>query len=157
MFEEFRNFFREFFNVQFKGYFDGIILGCDIEILDNYIKILKGIIKYEGIIYFLKEDSKIEYICNNKFMVLKVKFLFEMQDSDFRINLIEIYLSENLNSEVNEFEICRFKLRIGVKFRINYIDFIDLNMEYDIVNIIYVFYLVYGKSSLNFEILRRFG
>ncbi|AQS08715.1 hypothetical protein CLOBY_08250 [Clostridium saccharobutylicum] len=157
MLEELRNFPREFFNAQFKGYSDGIISGCDIEISDNYIKILKGIIKYEGIIYLLKEDSKIEYICNNKLMVLKVKFLPEMQDSDFRINSTEIYLSENLNSEANELEICRFKLRTGAKLRINHTDFTDLNTEYDTVNTIYAPYSAYGKSSLNPEILRRFG
>lgn len=157
MLEEMRDFPREFFDAQFKGYSDGIISGCDIEVSDNYIKILRGIIKFKDVIYLLKKDNKIEYTCNNKLMVLKVKFLPEMQDSDFRTNSTEIHLNENMDLEENEMEICRFKLRVGAKLRINHIDFVDLSTEYDTVNTIYAPYAAYGDSSLNPEILRRFG
>lgn len=157
MLEELRDFPREFFDAQLKGYSDGIISGCDIEVSDNYIKMLKGIIKYQGVIYLLAKDSKIEYTCNNKLMVLKVKFLPERLDSDFKINSTEIGLTENLELEENEIEICRFKLRSGAKLRINHTDFTDLSTEYDTVNTIYAPYAAYGDSSLNPEILRRFG
>jgi len=157
MLEELRDFPREFFDAQFKNYSDGIIYGCDIEVSDNYIKILKGIIKYQDVIYLLKEDNKIEYTCNNKLTILKVKFLPEMLESDFRINSTEISLTENLDIGENEMEICRFKLRTGAKLRINHIDFVDLSTEYDTVNTIYAPYAAYGGSSLSPEILRSFG
>ncbi len=157
MLEELRDFPREFFDAQFKGYSDGIISGCDLEIFDNYIKISKGIIKYHDVIYILQEDNELEYTCNNKLTILKVKFLPEMQDSDFKINSTEISLTEELNLEENEIEICRFKLRNGAKLRSNHTDFIDLGTEYDTVNTIHAPYAAYGESSLNPEILRRFG
>ena len=157
MLEELRNFPREFFDAQLKDYSNGIISGCDIEVSDNYIKILKGIIKYQNVIYLLKEDKKIEYTCNNKLMALKVKFLPEILDSDFKINPTEISLTEDLERGENEIEICRFKLRVGAKLRINHTDFMDLSTEYDTVNTIYAPYGAYGDSSLNPDILRRFG
>lgn len=158
MLEELRNFPRKFFDAQLKGYSDGIIYGCDIEVSDNYIKILKGIIKYQDVIYLLKEDSnKIEYNCNNKLMILKAKFLPEILNNDFKINSAEISLSENLELGENEIEICRFKLRTGAKLRTDYIDFTDLSTEYDTVNTMYAPYAAYGDSSLNPEILRSFG
>ncbi|EKQ50994.1 MULTISPECIES: hypothetical protein [unclassified Clostridium] len=157
MLEELRDFSREFFDAQFKGYSDGIISGCDLEVSDNYIKISKGIIKYHGVIYLLKKDSRLEYTCSNKLTILKVKFLPEMQDSDFRMNSTEMSLTENLELGENEIEICRFKLRVGAKLRINHTDFTDLSTKYDTVNTIYAPYAAYGDSSLNPDILRRFG
>ncbi len=157
MLEELRDFPRGFFDAKLKGYSNGIISGCDIEVSDNYIKILNGIIKYEDTIYILKNENKIEYICNNILMSLKVKFLPQMEDGDFRINSTEIHLNEKLEVEANEIEICRFKLRAGAKLRINHVDFIDLSTEYDTVNTINSPYAAYGDSSLNPEILRRFG
>lgn len=157
MLDELRNFPREFFDAQLKGYSDGIISGCDMKVSDNYIKILKGIIKYQGVIYLLKEDNKLEYTCNNKLMILNVKFLPEILDSDFKINSTEICLTEDLELGENQIEICRFKLRVGAKLRINHTDFIDLSTEYDTVNTIYAPYAAYGDSSLNPEIIRRFG
>lgn len=157
MLEELRNFPREFFDAQLKEYSDGIISGCDIEVSDNYISLTKGIIKYEDTIYILKDEQKISYECNNKLMILKVKFLPEILDSDFKINPTEITLTEDSERGENEIEICRFKLRVGAKLRINHTDFIDLSTEYDTVNTIYAPYAAYGESSLNPEILRRFG
>lgn len=157
MLEELRDFPRGVFDAWFKGYSDGIICGCDVEISDNYIKVLKGIIKHNDVIYILKEESKIEYTCNNKLMILKVKFLPEMLGSDFKINSTEIGLTENLDLGENEIEICRFKLRTGAKLRTNHTDFNDLSTEYDTVNTIYAPYAAYGESSVSPEILSRFG
>jgi hypothetical protein len=157
MLEELRDFPREFFDAEFKGYSDGIISGCNLEVSDNYIKMSKGIIKYHGVLYILRENNELEYICNNKLMILKVKFLPEKQDSDFRVNSTKISLTEYLDIEENEIEICRFKLRVGAKLRINHTDFTDLSTEYDTVNIIHSPYAAYGNSSLNPEILREFG
>ncbi|NRT73841.1 hypothetical protein [Clostridium beijerinckii] len=157
MLEELRNFPRGFFDARIKGYSNGIICGCEIEVSDNYIRILEGIIKYQDVIYLLKEDIKVEYTCNNKLMLLKIKFLPEIQDSDFKMNSTEVYLDEKLDIKENEIEICRFKLRAGAKLRTDHTDFIDLSTEYDTVNTIYAPYAAYGNSSLSPEILRRFG
>lgn len=157
MLEELRDFPRDFLDAQFKGYSDGIISGCDIEVSDNYIKLSKGIIKFGNVIYVLKEENQIEYTCSNILMSLKVKFLPEAEDFDFRINHTEIHLNKKIEIESDEMEVCRFKLRVGAKLRVEHVDFTDLNTEYDTVNTIYAPYAAYGQSSLNPEILRRFG
>ena len=157
MLEELRDFPREFFNIRFKEYSNGIISGCDIDVSDNFIVIQKGIIKYQDVLYILKEDKKIAYECNNQLMILKVKFLSTKEEADFINNTAEVYLDEKLEIEANEIEICRFKLRTGAKLRINHVDFNDLSTEYDTVNTINAPYAAYGESSLNPEILRRFG
>jgi len=157
MLEELRDFPREFFDAHFRGYSDGIICGCDLEVTDNYISIGKGVIKHQDTLYILKDEEKISYECNNKLMILKVKFLQSVEKADFRNNFTEINLSEEFSSENNEIEICRFKLRNGAKLRVNHMDFNDLSTEYDTVNTINAPYSAYGDSSLSSEILRRFG
>lgn len=157
MLNELRDFPREFFDARLKRYSNGIISGCDIDVTDNYVVIQKGIIKYEDVIYLLKEDKKIAYECNNKMMILKVKFLPQLVDHDFINYSTEVYLDENLELKGNELELCRFKLRIGAKLRVNHVDFNDLCTEYDTVNTINVPYAAYGESSLNPDILRQFG
>ena len=157
MLEELRDFPREFFDIRLKEYSNGIISGCDIDVTDDSIKIKKGLIKYNNVLYLLKEDKKLEYECNNQMMILKVKFLSAKEEQDCINNFTEVYLDENLNFAENEMEICRFKLRTGAKLRINHVDFNDLATEYDTVNTIYALYAAYGESSLNPAILRRFG
>ena len=157
MLEELRDFPREFLDARLKGYSNGIISGCYIDVSDGFITINKGIIKYQDTFYLLKKENKIQYECNNKLMILKVKFLPSVEDKDFRRNSTEICLDEKLEVEANEIEICRFKLRTGAKLRINHVDFNDLCTEYDTVNTIYAPYSAYGESSLNPDILRQFG
>ena len=157
MLEELRDFPREFFDIRLKEYSNGIISGCDIDVIDGFITINKGIIKHQDRLYLLKKENKIQYECNNKLMILKVKFSPSIEDKDFRKNSTEINLNENFALENNEIEICRFKLRIGAKLRINHVDFNDLATEYDTVNTINVPYAAYGESSLNPEISRQFG
>lgn len=90
-------------------------------------------------------------------MILKVKFLPQLGDHDFINYSTEIYLDESLELKGNELELCRFKLRLGAKLRVNHVDFNDLCTEYDTVNTINVPYAAYGERSLNPDILRQFG
>ena len=157
MLKELRDFPREFFNINFEKYSDGIIGGCSLEVTDDFIIVKKGIIKHNNILYLLKEDATVAYECNNKLTILKIKFLPETKDSDFQRNSTEIYLDENIEVKENEMEICRFQLRSGAHLRIDHVDFNDLATEYDTVNFIYAPYAAYEESSLCPEILRRFG
>lgn len=157
MLNELRDFPREFIDINYEQYSDGIIEGCSLEVTDNFIVLKKGILKHNKILYLLKEDIMISYKCNNKLTILKVKFLPETKDSDFKRNSTEIYLDENLEIKENEIEICRFQLRSGAHLRIDHVDFTDLATEYDTVNFIYAPYAAIGESSLCPKILRRFG
>ena len=96
--EELRDFPREFFNIRFKGYSDGIISGCDIEINDNSIEIKKGIAKYNNVIYILNEDESMDYKHNNQLMILKIKFLPENQNKEKDKDYINNDTEFNLNN-----------------------------------------------------------
>ena len=159
MLEKMRDYTRDFIDIKYKDYSDGIIQGCDIEIDDYFISVSNGIIKYNNVIYILKGEEKFEYHSNNKFMVLKVKFnelVYEDKD-DFLDHSTGIFLEDNLNISDNEMELCRFKLREGAKLRNNYVDFTDFSTEYDTINIINTNYSAYGESSISPYVLRSFG
>lgn len=83
MLEELRDFPREFFNIRFKEYSDGIISGCDIDVSDNFIVIQRNNKIPRCPLYFKKEDKKIKYECNNQLMILKVRFLIYKGRSGF--------------------------------------------------------------------------
>lgn len=157
MLKELRDFPREFFDINFENYSDGIVGGCNLEVTDDFIVVRKGILKHNNILYLLKEDITLDYECNNRLTILKVKFLPETKDNDFRKNSTEIYLDEDLEIKENEMEICRFQLRNGAALRIEHVDFNDLATEYDTVNFIHAPYAAYKESSLCPEVLRRFG
>ena len=157
MLEELRDYPREFFNIRFSDYSDGIISGCDIEVTDNFIVVKKGIIKYGGLIYILTEDKPIRYENNNKLVCLKVRFLASIRDNDFLKNSTEVYIDEEIDKKENEMELCRFKLREGAKLRVDYTSFQDFATEFDTVNIINVPYGAIEGSSLSPKITRYFG
>lgn len=157
MLEELRDYPREFFNIRFSEYSDGIISGCDIEVTDNFIVVKKGIIKYGGLIYILTEDKPIRYENNNKLVCLKVRFLASIRDNDFLKNSTEVYIDEEIDKKENEMELCRFKLREGAKLRVDYTSFQDFATEFDTVNVINVPYGSIEGSSLSPKITRYFG
>lgn len=157
MLNELRDYPRIFIDIMFKEYCDGIISGCLIDVVDDFLIIKKGIIKYNGIIYILKEDTKIKYECNNKLTILKVRFLEQVIDKDFIENCSEIYLDDELQLKENEMELCRFQLREGAHLRINYTGFEDLSTQYDTVNIINAPYATKREACLSPIILNMFG
>ncbi|AOR23477.1 hypothetical protein [Clostridium taeniosporum] len=157
MLNELRDYPRIFIDIMLKEYCDGIISGCSIDVENDFLIVKKGIIKYNEVIYILKEDTKIKYECNNKFTIVKVKFLREAIDKDFIKNCTEFYLDDELELNENEMELCRFQLREGAHLRINYTGFEDLSTEYDTVNIINTPYSTKSTIGLSPIILKMFG
>lgn len=157
MLEELRDFPREILDISFKEYSNGIISGCNIEVNNDYIVVTKGIIKHQDMIYILKENYTIPYESTNQVQVLKIRFLGETINKDFIKLESEIFLDDNLQVNIDEMELCRFKLKKGARLRNNYVDFRDMSTEYDTVNTINVPYSAYGESSLNPDILRQFA
>ena len=157
MLEELRDFNRDYLDIRYEEYTDGIIKGCAIEIYDNFISIRDGIIKYNNIIYLLKGEEKISYVSNNKYMMLKVRFSDSSKKDDFQFNLSEVFLDENLNLASNEMEICRFKLRDGSRLRGDYIDYTDLSTEFDTVNVIHTIYAGKGQWTVSPKLTQEFG
>lgn len=157
MLTELRDYPREFINIKYRDYSDGIIAGCDIEVTDNFLIIKKGIIKHGETIYIMTEDKPLIYENNNKLTLVKLRFLSETRDNDFIKYSTEAYLDENETIKEDEMELCRFKLRSGAVLRGRYVSFNDFSTEFDTVNIINVPFAGTLGKTLNPKITRYFG
>lgn len=159
MLEVLRDYPRTFFEILYEKYSDGLIVGCEIRVQEEYLFINKGIVKNRGVLYILQEEIKIKYENSNKEMILKIKFEFKEKDKedDFTISSGELFLSENLSVNENEIELARFKLREGAKLRSSYNDFFDFSIEYNMINIINVKHSTKSKPTINPMITKYFA
>jgi hypothetical protein len=152
-----RDYPRNFIDYYFHEYSDGIIAGSDIFIEDRYFCINKGLIKHNGIIYFLDEVNRIEYFNTNKEMIVKIRFMEMREEKDFKCYESQVVLEDDLEIKDNEMEIGRFKLREGARLRSDYSDFGDFQTEFNTINIINVPYASIGRSTLHPLIVESFA
>jgi hypothetical protein len=117
-------------------YSDGIIVPCSIEVTENTLIIGNGLIKHAGMLYIMTESVTVQYYPTEEWRVLKLKFLPQSESKDFILFDSEIFLDENIKIGVDEMEICRFKLKLGSRLRQDYVDFHDLDTEFDTLNIV---------------------
>lgn len=157
MLECLSNYPRDFIDIYYKNYSDGIIEGCNITISDNFISLNKGIVKYNGNIYMLNNEEKLKYECNNKYMIIKIRFFEPKEQDNLEFRMSEIVLEDNLEINYNEMEICRFKLREGARLRDDYVDFTDFSTEFDTVDIINAPYAGISGKTLSPQITSEFG
>jgi len=72
--------------------------------------------------------------------MLKLRFLPQSESKDFILFKTDIFLDDTTELREDEMEICRFKLKAGSRLRQDYVDFHDLNTEFDTLNILHVPY-----------------
>ena len=75
MLENLRDFPRELFDLQYRGYSDGILWGCEMEGFEGGLKIMPGILYFKKIPYFLKKPFQISCKAEGQLTYLKVRFL----------------------------------------------------------------------------------
>jgi hypothetical protein len=157
MLENLRDFPRNFFDIYFADYSDGVIAGADVIIGEDKITIAKGIVKHDQCLYLLEDCLQIPYFNINKEILIKVRFLTEEAAGDFRFRRTEVVLDDNLEITGDEMELGRFKLREGAMLRSDYTDFFDLATEYNTINVIHAPHAAPGMATLNPMILRYFA
>ena len=85
-------------------------------------------------------------------------FLLEREVlSDYVRYVTEFVLDENLERKQNELEVCRFKLKEGVRLRAEYKDFFDIETEYDTANLANATWTSAGGNTLSKEITAYFA
>ena len=157
MLDELRDYPRNFLDIYFQEYSDGIISGGEIEIEDNLICINPGIIKFNNLIYVLNQVEKIEYTSTDEQVVfLKIRFLESEDTGDSKLYNSEIFIDEDGEFGTNELELARFKLRKGARLRTAYNAFSDFATEYNTVNIINVKYSGLKEHTINPMIIDEF-
>ncbi len=157
MLENLRDYPRNFGQIYFEDYSDGIISGADIHICESSIMVKKGIIKYKKSIYMLDEEYEIPYQQTNTEVLIKISFAAQYSDNDYVSFNSEIFIDENTKIKENELELGRFKLREGAILRSEYKDFYDFSTEYNTINVINVEYAGLKKSTINPRILDYFA
>lgn len=157
MLENLKNFPRDFSEIYYKDYGNGIISGCDISIDSFDIIISRGIIKHNNKLYILDKDYKISYENISNEVMLKIIFLDERVDNSFSYFESKIELSSELSLAPNELELCRFKMKEGARLRENHIDFSDFSTEFNTLNIINTKYSSYGSHTLHPKIIKNFA
>ena len=143
--------------LQYKDYPDGIITGCGIRIEDNTLCIAPGIIKCQEFIFLLTEEERVEYAPTEEYVSLKFRLVKKEVLADYTRYITEFALDESIERKQNEIEICRFKLKEGARLRTDYKDFIDIQTEFDTVNLADATWAAAGGNTLSKEVTDYFA
>lgn len=141
----------------YQGYSDGIITGADIIIEGKDLIIKPGIIKYNKVLYQMKEEERIPYQADGKTSILWLQFL-ESQEREDKIQWnTSIYLTEKTENRNNDMELCRFTLKEGAVLRQDYKNFHDMATEHNTLNIIEAPYAGIGEHTVSPIITEMYG
>lgn len=140
----------------FAGYTDGIIAGAKIHVSQGVVYIGQGLIRYDGRLFCIPENTRIAIRPSNEWQRVCAVFSDMSKTNTFEKQAMEFCLSTVLDQEDNAIEICRIRLQDGARLRCDYRGLADMDTEYDTVNLIDAQWSAYGKESINPEILREF-
>lgn len=156
MLENLRDFPRTVLDIYNDKLSDGIVQGLTPKVDKDIITFSKGIVKYKGNLYLLKEPTCISYEETEVEVIIKLNFYEEVQDNDYRTQYMEIEIDPYKEIETDQLELGRFKLKKGAYLRSEYQDLKDFVTEYNTINVTQVFYSGYGESTINPLILKYF-
>lgn len=144
--------------VQYMELTDGIIKPCTIQITEQELIIGKGLLKWQDRLYTMMEPIHVPYEATEQWRGLKIHFFPENPSKDFILFQTEILLDENtIVQKEDEMELCRFKLKAGSRLRQDYVDFHDLDTEFDTLNILHVPYAGVEKKTVSPFVTRYFA
>lgn len=142
--------------LQYEGYTDGIVQGCEVHVEGMNLIVGRGMLKYQDFIYLVMEEVIIPFEAENRTTVLKASFDVKSDHSDYITYQVSFFLDHELERKRNEIEMCRFHLREGSTLRDHYESFHDMRTEYDTVNLLYATVAGKGNDTLHTKILHRF-
>lgn len=152
-----RDYPRDYVNIIYGNYADGIIAGCGITVDSAALNISPGMVRFRGRIYVLTREETVSYRATGQDSVVKICFAKEKQTPDYISAQADITFSQGLKIAENEMELCRFKLKPGARLRDNYQDFADMATEYDTLNIINAPFAAPYANTLSPVITRKFA
>lgn len=144
-------------NQQYQGYPDGILSGCGIRIKEHMICIGQGIIKCQGFLFLMTREEEVEYVPTEKYISLKFRLTDKEELPDYTRYITQYVLDDDLKRQLNEIEVCRFKLKEGARLRTDYKDFFDIQTEFDTVNLADATWSAVGGNTLSKKITDYFA
>ena len=157
MLEQLRDHPRYYSELLFYGYGNGIVNGCGLSWEENRLTVDKGILYWNGNLYFMKEPYTLDCFPEDQLRYLKVNFLEEEKKPGKICGGTSIYLSKEPVDSSCEMELCRFRLQVGARLRNSYQDFCDYSTEYDTINRIHTLFSDNGGSTISPGILIQFA
>ncbi|RAW15250.1 DNA and RNA helicase [Paenibacillus taichungensis] len=157
MLENLRDFPRNFLDVRFEDYSDGILTGLKVSVEDQVLIVGKGVLKHAGRLYLLEDDFSVPYMATGRVAVLKMIFLEPTRRPDFTAHHAEIVLEGEESLGLDEVELGRFKLKPGAVLRSDYQDFADMNTEFNTWCDLHAPYSAISTPTLRPDILRFFA
>lgn len=143
--------------LNYTGYSDGILSGCDVIMSGNTICVNRGIIVFNNQLYILPGEMKVMVNPGRGWQILKLCIGNMSKDKNFMVAELRLELTDDDHEYPNKIEICRFRLQDGARLRNKYRDFQDLCTEFDTVNEIYAKWSAYQKSSISHRVLKEFA
>lgn len=157
MLENLRDYPRTLFDIQYRGYGDGILYGCGLESADTELMVLPGVILHKGILYFMEEPYVVPCGAQGTLTYIKVCFADRESGAGREEYRGQVCLDGQEPEPGRELELGRFKLQPGARLRTEYVDLGDYVTEYDTVNRIHVPYAAPGHAVVWPQVLKCFA
>lgn len=157
MMERLKEYAVDLHNLQYQGYSDGIVSGCELQVVDQSIMMKPGIFCMKNEIYFVDQEIKVSFSPKNIWNAVKIRLGSKVKEKGFTLQELELMITEDLEERDSQIELARFRLQSGAMLRSNYRNFQDVSTEYDTLNIIYANWAAYGRTSVSGKILELFA
>ncbi|WP_438496014.1 DNA and RNA helicase [Paenibacillus sp. IHBB 3054] len=158
MLEDLRDFPRQFWELYYRDYADGIVSGAEVEVHAERLSVSPGILLYEGRLYMMTEPAEIAYKATGQETVLKLRFTALETGHDLSLGRSSLALEDAASGTgSHEMELARFKLKEGARLRKDYQSFADLATEYNTLQVLQVPYAAPGASTLPPAVLQDYA
>ncbi len=157
MLDKLRDYPKNFLDLSFQDFGDGVVSGCDITWDDGRLTISSGMVLWKKNLYFMEQPFVMDCRAEDKIRYLKVQFLAEIREAGKITGNTRIFLEDKKPDPACEMELCRFRLQEGARLRDSHENLQDYSTEFDTVNLIHQPYAAAGESTLNPRIIRQFS
>lgn len=157
MLEQLRDYPRDYLEILYSGYSDGIVCGCTLSWNEEELMITPGILKHKERLYFMKNPVYLECKPEDRVRYLKVQFLAMVQENSKEIGNTRMYLNDKHPDSACELELCRFRLQEGARLRGEYENFADCTTEFDTIHLVDVPWSSPETATLHPKILSRYA
>lgn len=157
MLEQLRDYPKDYLEIRYAGYSDGILCGCELEWNQDVLTVQSGIIRYKNKLYFMKEPLHIQCKAEDKIRYVKVQFLALVSENEQVVGNTRVYLDDKEPDEACELELCRFRLQDGARLRNTYESFSDCTTQFDTIHLIDVPWSAPTIATLHPKILKQYA
>lgn len=157
MLEQLRDYPRDYLEIMYAGYSDGVLCGCGLVWNEDRITVEPGMILHKNKLYFMKDPLHLECPAEDRIRYVKVQFLTLVYENERTIGNTRVYLDDKLPDPSCELELCRFRLQAGARLRNTYENFSDCVTEFDTIHLVEVPWASPVMPTLHPAVLRQYA